>query len=79
MLAVLLIGTHDMNLSLWQELMGRPLRLKFSERNAAESESGNEGEETSEGQPDKSWPALLMWSSKIIKLQALFYLHLLWI
>ncbi|XP_048141772.1 31 kDa ribonucleoprotein, chloroplastic isoform X2 [Rhodamnia argentea] len=37
-----------------KELMGRPLRLKFSERNPAESESGNEGEGTSEGQPDNS-------------------------
>ncbi|KAF8032556.1 hypothetical protein BT93_D1460 [Corymbia citriodora subsp. variegata] len=37
-----------------KELMGRPIRLKFSERNPAESESGNEGEGTSEGQPDNS-------------------------
>lgn len=37
-----------------KELMGRPLRLKFSERNPAESESGNEGEGTSEDQPDNS-------------------------
>lgn len=35
--------------------MGRPLRLKFSERNATESGNEKEEEGTSEAQPESSW------------------------
>lgn len=49
----------DLQFFLVQELMGRPLRLKFSERkvsekNANETENQNEEEVVSEGQTEES-------------------------